>query len=189
MGKHTVVAPNSALRGHGRIRREGHIEHEAGMSQSELGEGRRVVSEPSRQREQHIQKAPQNATSLLPTLQWLPITLKIKCSIPTMVLRALCDLAATPLLLFSPYFLPSGHSGLLTDIKCTERIPASQPSSLPCPLSGMLFSQIPARLISFRRHRSRDVFRDPPTYNTSPLSVSLLFFLALKTLYTTFLFV
>lgn len=44
MGKHTIAAPNSVLRGYGRIHREGHIEQEARKSQSELGEGVRVVS-------------------------------------------------------------------------------------------------------------------------------------------------
>lgn len=43
MGKHTVVAPNSALRGYGRSPRKGHTAHEARKSQSELGKGMRAA--------------------------------------------------------------------------------------------------------------------------------------------------
>lgn len=43
MGTHTVVAPNSVLKGYGRIPRKDHIEHEARKSQSELGKGIRVA--------------------------------------------------------------------------------------------------------------------------------------------------
>lgn len=39
MGKRRVAAPDSVLRGYGRIPRKGHIEHEASKSQSELGKG------------------------------------------------------------------------------------------------------------------------------------------------------
>lgn len=75
MGTHIVVAPNSVLRGYGRIPRKGHIEHEARKSQSELGKGIRVAWASSRQREQQMQSAHQKATSLLSTLQWLPVVL------------------------------------------------------------------------------------------------------------------
>lgn len=51
MGENTVTAPNSVIRGYGRIRREGHIEHAARRSESELRKGVRVVSRVFQKRE------------------------------------------------------------------------------------------------------------------------------------------
>lgn len=83
MGTHTVVAPNSVLRGYGRMPRKGGIEHEARKSQSELGKGIRVTS--SKQRAQQMQNAHQ--MPLLCSLLSNGFPLYVIPSIPTMVVR------------------------------------------------------------------------------------------------------
>lgn len=77
MGENTVTAPNSVIRGYGRIRREGHIEHAARRSKSELRKGVRVVSRVFQAEGIAYTESTPHATSLLPALQRLPTTLRI----------------------------------------------------------------------------------------------------------------
>lgn len=87
MGKNTVTAPNSVMRGYGRIRGEGRSERAARRSESELRKGVRVVSRVFQAEGRAYTKSTSRATSLPPALKGFPLYLQ--SSMHIMALRVL----------------------------------------------------------------------------------------------------
>lgn len=92
-------------------------------------------------------------SSLMKTLQWLPISLRVKAKVSTMDSKVKCNLtsSSTPLPLWLHLLLSSlsDHSSLATLASAVAKehakpVLASEP--VPFPLSGLIFPYIPARL-------------------------------------------